>query len=150
MTTQQVERLTQLIEQLAEKLMTAAFCADEIRTTIRNECERTPDEDLRQSGAAATSRRPLLDTSSFSVLWRGKSLKLGHTRPFWILHRLAQCPNRYVTHLDLLNDVWDDEDRQIDTIRSSIRNLKSRLRSGGLHDLAEAIHGHRGHYALRV
>ena len=130
--------------------MTAAICAEEIRSTIRNEFKGRPNEDSGMSGAAATARRPILDPSSFSVLWRGRSLHLGHTRPFWILHRLARSPNRYVTHLDLLNDVWDDEDRQIDTIRSSIRNLKCRLRSGGMHDLADAIHGHRGHYALCV
>jgi DNA-binding response OmpR family regulator len=150
MTTQQAARLDQLISQLAEKLMTAAICADEIRSAIRNEIERTTGDDAVEHGGTTTAQRPLLDPSSFSVIWHGKRLELGHTRPFWLLHRLARCPNQYVTHLDLLHDVWDDEDLRTATIRSVVRHLRRQLCEGGMGDLADAIQGHRGHYVLRV
>ena len=60
-------------------------------------------------GRADPVERPLLDESTLSVIWKGKSLHLGNTLAFRLLERLARCPNQYVTHLDLLRDVWEDE-----------------------------------------
>ena len=151
MTTQQAERLDRLTSQLAEKLMTAVICADEIRSTIRAEIELALNNGSNERHwEAMTSRRPLLDQSTFSVLWRNQRLRLGHTRQFWLLHRLAQCPNQYVTHLDLLHDVWDSEELTTATIRSVVRHLRCQLRGGGMGDLADAIHGHHGHYVLTL
>jgi DNA-binding response OmpR family regulator len=150
MTTQNVARLAHLSSQLAESLMTAVICADEIRVTIRTEIEHLHGGPATEVGETnrATIHRPMLDESTFSVMWQGKSLYLGHTRLFWVLNRLARKPGQFVTHLDLLHDVWDDEELTTATIRSVIRHLRCRLRNGGMEGLAAAIQGHNGHYAL--
>lgn len=146
---QNIERLAHLARQLNETLVTAAYCADELRAvvTIVQQGHRHSNSQLNGKHVAG---RPLLDESTFSVTWQGKSLRLGHTRSFWLLARLARRPNQYVTHLDLLNDVWDDDEMTTATIRSTICQLRKRLRRNGMTSLAEAIHGHHGHYTLCV
>jgi len=49
-----------------------------------------------------------------------------------------------VTHLDLLEDVCDGEDRETTTIRSTVRHLQQKLRAGGMPELAAAIRGRNG------
>jgi DNA-binding response OmpR family regulator len=151
MTTHHVERLSHLTAQLTKTLMTAALCADEIQSTIRAELESDTKNGVpafHSNGAAAN--RPLLDQSTFSVGWRGRRLLLGHTRLFWVLERLARSPNQYITHHDLLNDVWDDDELNTATIRSVVRHLRVRVRQGGMEGLADAICGHNGHYVLKL
>ncbi len=152
MTTDNVNRLAQLTRQLSETLVTAAYCAEEIRTLVHVEPahdqaaqDRTPN-----TSRPSANGRPLLDQSTFSVTWHGKSLRLGHTRSFWLLARLARRPNQYVSHLDLLNEVWDDEELTTATIRSTVCQLRRRLRRCGMRALATAIRGHNGHYILVV
>jgi DNA-binding response OmpR family regulator len=96
------------------------------------------------------AERPLLDESTLSVIWKGKSLHLGNTLEFRLLERLARCPNQYVTHLDLLRDVWEDEFTATATIRSLVRQLRRKLRGAGWADLATAIRGHNGRYVLSL
>ena len=155
MTTQKAQRLAQLTDQLSETLMTAAICAQEIRTELHAELDGrdsfgSRSEDALLWGPQRASQRPLLDKTTLSVTWRGKSLHLGHTRNFWLLDRLSRCPNQYVTHLDLLNDVWDDEELSTATIRSVVRHLRRRLRDGDMGELAAAIRGHNGRYILNL
>ena len=154
MTPQTTRRIAVLTSQLADTLTTAALCTEEIRAAILAELG---DDDVAYAGRAefrlspATSdhqQRPLLDESTMCVVWKGVSLHLGHTVTFRLLSRLARRPNQYVTHLDLLQDVWDGEDREITTIRSSIRHLQGKLRAGGMPELAAAIRGHNGRYIL--
>lgn len=146
-------RLNTLAGQLAEALMTAAICAQEIQAAMRTEVD---EADLGHRPGGCVTRppnpveRPLLDESTLSVIWRGKALHLGNTLAFRLLERLARCPNQYVTHLDLLRDVWEDELTAIATIRSVVRQLRCKLRGGGLTDLATAIRGHNGRYILSV
>ena len=147
-----IQRLVHLTRQLSESLVTAAYCADEIRAVVDVAQQRAPDglSDFVELNATKSPQRPLLDQSTFSVTWQGKSLHLGHTRSFWLLLRLARRPNQYVTHLDLLNDVWDDEELATATIRSTICQLRKRLCRSGMRRLAKAIQGHNGHYMLCV
>lgn len=56
-----------------------------------------------------------------------------------LLARLAGCPNQYLTHVDLLTDVWDADDRETATIPSLVRELRRKLCNGGMTDLASAI-----------
>lgn len=149
MTSQQLERLVYLTSQLAERLMTASICADEIRSTLLAASSNSEALD-RRILEAPSNMRPVLDQSTFSVIWRGKKVEIGHNRSFWILRRLAQSPNQYVTHLDLLHDVWDSDDKTTATIRSAVRHLRGWLKKNGLRDLAEAICGQPGHYILRI
>lgn len=129
--------------------MTASICADEIRTVLSAASDKSEPLSRRLAVAPSTGR-PILDQSTFSVIWRDKKIEIGHNRSFWILHRLAQSPNQYVTHLDLLHDVWDSDDKTTATIRSAVRHLRDWLKQNGLCDLAEAIRGQHGHYILKI
>jgi DNA-binding response OmpR family regulator len=141
------QRLDRLASQLAETLMTAAICAKELRSEVRAEMNK----ELRSVPAGETvNRRPLMSESTLSVLWNGKSLFLGHTVYFRLLERLSRRPNQFITHLDLLRDVWDDELLATATIRSGVRHLRQRLRAGGMGDLAKYILGHNGRYILEI
>lgn len=146
-------RLNVLATQLTQALMTAAICAQEIQAAVRAEID---EADLGHRPAGFASRlpdpveRPLLNETTLSVIWRGKALHLGNTLAFWLLERLARCPNQYVTHLDLLRDVWDDELTATATIRSLVRDLRYKLRGAGWADLADAIRGHNGRYILSL
>ena len=147
-------RLDALTSQISETIMTVALCAQEIRSLVRAELDGDAQARPRPSGAqlVATCRhqRPLLDESTLSVIWKGRTLRLGHTVSFRLLARLARRPNQFVTHLDLLRDVWDDEDVATATIRSVVRHLRRRLREGGMKELAIAIRGHNGRYILEL
>lgn len=146
-------RLNALTSQLTEALMTAAICAREIQAAVRTEID---EADLGHRSDGFVSRppgpveRPLLDESTLSVIWRGEALHLGNTLAFRLLERLARCPNQYVTHLDLLRDVWEDEFMATATIRSLVRQLRRKLRGAGWTDLATAIRGHNGRYVLSL
>lgn len=149
-------RIALLTNQLAETLMTAALCAEEIRAAMLAEFDGDGPglADCHAPVLAplgSNSRhRPLLDESTMCVVWDGKTVHLGHTVAFRLLARLARRPNQYVTHLDLLEDVWDGEDREITTIRSTVRHLQRKLRAGGMPALASAIRGHNGRYMLEL
>jgi hypothetical protein len=147
------QRLNALAGQLAEALMTAAICAQEIQAAARTEIDEA-ELGHRPDGLVPRPpnlvERPLLDESTLSVTWKGKALHLGNTLAFRLLERLARCPNQYVTHLDLLRDVWDDELTAAATIRSLVRQLRRKLRGAGWADLAAAIRGHNGHYVLSL
>lgn len=156
MTPQTGRRVAILTSQLAETLMTAALCAEEIRAAVLAELDDDGGSTclLDRHGLAPAQpddqQRPLLDESTMCVIWRGITLHLGHTLAFRLLRRLARRPNQYVTHLDLLQDVWDGEEREITTIRSTVRNLQGKLRAGGMGELAAAIRGHNGRYILKL
>jgi DNA-binding response OmpR family regulator len=141
-------RLERLTSQLAETLMTAVICAEELRAQVRAEFDgdgmnRVPNLDV-------SKLRPIMSETTLTVSWNGSSLYLGHTLYFRLLERLARRPNQYVTHLDLLRDVWDNDETATSTIRSVVRYLRRRLREGGMGELAHAIRGHNGRYILEV
>jgi DNA-binding response OmpR family regulator len=148
-----VSRIDTLTSQLSESLMTAAICAQEIHAIVRAELDDVHTDvghdiaGLTFSGSRQR-QRPLLDESTLSVIWKGRTLHLGHTLAFRLLARLARRPNQYVTHLDLLHDVWDDEELATATVRSLVRRLRLKLQDGGMSDLAAAIRGHNGRYIL--
>jgi DNA-binding response OmpR family regulator len=158
MTPDKVRRMDALASQLAETLMTAAICAQEIRAVVRTEIDDDghADPGCHAAGLAPNltrhMQRPLLDESTLSVIWKCKTLYLGHTLAFDLLARLARRPNQYVTHMDLLRDVWDDDQllTATATIRSLVRELRRKLRRGGMTDLATAIRGHDGRYILEL
>lgn len=153
MTPDKIQRLDVLAKQLAETLMTAVICTrevgDVVRTHLNSNLDSRPHTVLMVNGSSHRER-PLLDESTLSVFWKGKKLHLGHTRCFWLLARLARRPGQYVTHLDLLRDVWDDEELATATIRSLVRRLRIKLEHGGMGKLATAIEGHNGRYILNL
>ncbi len=151
-----VRRLDALASQLSEALMTAAICAQEIHTVVRTLIDNETHTELGRGANGCAhfkpeKQRPLLDESTLSVIWNEKKLHLGHTLAYRLLARLARRPNQYVTHLDLIRDVWDDDDELATaTIRSLVRELRRKLRRGGMTELADAIRGHNGRYILEL
>ncbi len=147
-------RLHRLSTQLAELLMTAALCAQELQHAIEAELGRDGNGrtcDPAAAGPPGPAGCPLVDRTTLSVTWQGRSIQLGHTRGFRLLECLARRPNRYVTHVDLIRDVWDDnEELSTDTIRSVVSQLRCKLRAHGMDGLATAIAGHCGRYVLKV
>jgi hypothetical protein len=73
---------------------------------------------------------------------------LGYTIEFRLLAHLARRANRYVTHVDLLADIWDDDLADTSLLRAGIQRLKTKLRRGGMADLADAVMGCKGRYIL--
>ena len=98
----------------------------------------------------ATHPQPVLDSSRFTVSFRGRTCCLGNTMAFRFLAKLAERPNRYVSHQSLFEDVWDGN-RSADAVRGVVRSLRQKLRQADLGELADAIDGSEpGHYALRL
>jgi DNA-binding response OmpR family regulator len=96
-------------------------------------------------------RRPVIDDARLTVTFRGRTCYLGHTLPFRLLARLARRPGCYVTHDDLLADVWDGGRRSDRVVRVTVKVLRRKLREAGMGDLAAAIDGSApGRYALRL
>lgn len=152
MTTDPATRLDVLCRQLTEHIMGAALCAKELSTIVREVHDggfsRSAVNGQRRGGGWSTPGRPLLDEATLSVVWNGRVLHLGHTQGFWLLSRLARSANQYVTHLDLIQDIWDDDLTDTTVLRAGVRRLRLKLRRGGMGDLADAIVGHHGRYML--
>jgi DNA-binding response OmpR family regulator len=154
MTTDPDSRLDVLCRQLTENIMGAALCAQEIAALVREKHDDKGRPNVHGNGQRRNEQgvlhRPLLDEPTLSVVWNGSMLHLGHTQGYWLLARLARSANRYVTHLDLLQDVWDDESADTTVLRAGVRRLRVKLRGGGMGDLADAIVGHHGRYMLNL
>lgn len=148
-------RLNALAGQLAEALMTAALCAREIQAAVRTEADEAdlghrPDECVPKPPHPGAHPHPVVDRSRFEVTLAGRTCRLGNTIPFRFLARLAESPGRYVSHEQLIDDVWDGHGSD-DALRSVVKHLRRRLREAGLDDLACAIDGLTpGHFVLRL
>jgi DNA-binding response OmpR family regulator len=125
---EKTQRVADLAEQLSEGLMTPAIYADEIRAVLRSEFDGCNPARWRQSrdGKHRNPRpqRPLVDSSTFSVLWAGKTCPLRRTILFRLAERLARQPNQYIAADQLQIDMWDEGVKSPDTIRSAVRNLQ--------------------------
>ena len=149
---EKTQRLADLAEQLSHALMTAALCADEIRAIVHVELDSHPPIAWERPQNARhrnpPPERPLVDGSTFSVRWAGRTCCLRRTILFRLAQRLARHPNQYVTPDQLLHDVWDGGVKSPETIRSAVRHLRHRLANAGMQDLAAAIQGSGGCYGL--
>ena len=149
---EKAQRLADLADQLSEALMTAAICADEFRAIVQAELGSHTTVGWRRSQDAKhrnlPRQRPLIDKSTFSVCWAGRTCPLRRTILFRLAERLVRQPNQYISADQLLLDVWDGGVKSPDTIRSAIRHLRDRLSCAGMDDLAAAIHGTGGRYGL--
>jgi DNA-binding response OmpR family regulator len=154
MSQEKSNRKAHLANQLVETLMTAAICAEELRTIVRQELDGCgkPRGGRCTGGSPSngrgTNERPIVDHSTLSLSWAGRSCHLGYTILFRLADRLSRRPNQYVTCDQLLSDVWEGGSRSPDTIRSAVRNLRERLSLAGMGDLAAAIRGCGGRYGL--
>lgn len=106
---------------------------------------------LRPTDPSPGPQSVIIDTDRRTVQFRGRICFLGGRLPFRLLARLARRPSTFVSHEDLLDDVWDGAVRSGEAVRSAVKALRQRLRQAGLGDLAAAIDGTLpGHYALRL
>lgn len=98
--------------------------------------------------AEKVTRLPIAEQATFRVIWRGHYCFLGNTLLFRLFTRLLLSPNTYVSHDDLLDEVWKGE-RQGSTIRGIVKRLRDRLRKANMADLANSIDGSvTGHCGL--
>ncbi len=94
--------------------------------------------------------RPTVDRETLSVSWKNHTCFLGNTLLLLFFERLARSPNRYVSHLDLLDEVWGGE-RKASTIRGVAKRLRDRFQEAGMGKLAKAIDGSvTGYYGLKL
>ena len=105
------------------------------------------------SSTASSARRkgwPVANRDTLSVEWEGKSCFLGNTLLFLFFERIARTPNRYVSHQQLLDDVWGGN-RQSTTIRGVVKRLRDKLVEVDMDDLAARIDGsENGYYGLMM
>lgn len=101
-------------------------------------------------GRRVRPRSGMIDNATFTVQWNGKVCHLGYTVPYRLFVRLSEQPNEFVSHQQLLDDVWGGP-RSGSAVRSAVAELRSRLSRAGMEDLAAAIDGtNTGFYGLRL
>jgi len=94
--------------------------------------------------------QPLVDHSVMCVVYRGKQCFLGNTLMLKFMERLIRRANQYVSHDQLLTDVWNAV-REPSTVRSVVKELRAKLRAAGMNGLSDAIDGRvYGHYGLML
>lgn len=122
-----------------------------IARVLRDLADQIESAAVEDSGLAtkpSSTHLVEIDPGTLSVRWDGRECVLGASIGFRLMERLARRPGRYVSHDQLLEDVWRCF-RSTSTVRSAVRDLRRRLADSGMGDLAERIDGtHRGHYAL--
>lgn len=154
MTPELKQRAASLTAQLSETLMTVAILVGEIRAIFESEQDDPfsvhPGLAPRTPQRSTPRQRPLVDNSTLSVCWSGKTCPLRNTILFRLAARLARQPNQYITAGQLLSDVWEGGVKSPDTIRSAVRHLRRRLSKAGMDDLAAAIRGTSGRYGLML
>jgi DNA-binding response OmpR family regulator len=97
-----------------------------------------------------TGKHLFIDHDRLQIAFHGRTCVLGNTLPFKFLVRLARRPNTYITHDELLSDVWEGV-RSESAIRSVVKRLRQTLRRQGLSELAAAIDGTSSRrYCLRL
>lgn len=84
--------------------------------------------------------RPVADRTTLSVLYQGKTCFLGNTLLFRFFEVISRRPNRYISHAQLLDDVWGGI-RSESTIRNVAKRLRDKLVAVDLGEVAVAIDG---------
>jgi DNA-binding response OmpR family regulator len=141
-----------------EALVALASLLGDVRISLRTletQIDRAIDALAVIAGDPGATRAPpdhalVIDEARFTVRWDGRECELGQTLLYRLLRRLNALPVRYVTHEDLLEDVWGAE-RTPSAIRTAVGDLRRRIKAAGMNDLAGAIDGRNpGHYGLRL
>ncbi len=121
-----------------------------------NTLEKIADVDLTETDGVSVhppneaSLRLEFNENLFQVKWNNLYCDFGPILPFRLLAYLAKYPNRYITHSELLSQVWHAM-RSPGALRSVVTDLRVRLCRAGMSDLAKAVDGHQsGHYGLML
>lgn len=140
------DKTQQIQESLRALAATHAATVAQIEVTMKVLLQALELDDA----STESQQRPIADEETFTVAWHGRTCFLGNTLLFWLFHRLARSANRYVPHVDLMDDVWHG-DRETSTIRGVAKRLRDRLAEEGMEDLAAAIDGSvAGYYGLMI
>lgn len=156
MTTDRRESVRLALRTLAESHAATLRLMEETYALLADELALDPLDFLARhipsdSGPPVDGSRPVLDDARLTVAFRGLTCHLGNTLPFRLLARLARRPGCYLTHDDLLADVWDGAIRSDSVVRGTVKVLRQKLRDAGMDELADAIDGSApGRYALRL
>lgn len=138
---QALEHLRELASGLQELALRAEQCISLLET-------RPPVGWARANGDPPGEALSLVDASTFTVNWDGKTCHLGYTVPFRLIAHLASNEGRYVPLQELLDEVWGGP-RTASAVRSAFASLRKQLVDAGMGPLATAIRGHNsGHYGF--
>ena len=110
-----------------------------VQTSIALERVKTELAHCRGIAPRFARSQPTVDTSRFCIVWNGGTCRLGPTNLYRLIERLIRRPNHLFSYAQLLQDVWSDHQRSDDTIRSTICQLRTRLRRSGMKRLARCI-----------
>ncbi len=135
----QMHAIRQALSELAQAQVTAALCVSQLQDLVSVD---HPDATPHIAGM------PRADAGTFSVIWRSRRCHLGHTKCFRLFTRLLRRANQYVPYEQLLRDVWDGDVKSPDTVRSAVRELRSKLVRARMRRLASAIRAQGQHYGL--
>jgi DNA-binding response OmpR family regulator len=124
---------------------------EEIIDDVTANLGRSPESfHLSIAAGNESGGHPIIDRTTFTVHWGGKSCFLGNTLPFKFLERLARRPNQLVPYDQLLDDVWQCC-RSREAMRSVVKVLRQKLGQAGMENLAVAIDGMTPrHYGLML
>lgn len=143
--THSLQQALELLRELASGLHELARLAEQSISLLET---IPPDGRGPSKGQPLREAPPLVDTSTFTVNWDGKTCHLGYTLLFRLMAHLASNEGRYVPHQELLDEVWEGP-RSASTVRSAFANLRNQLVGAGMGVLAAAIRGHNtGHYGF--
>lgn len=96
----------------------------------------------------SSKKNKLVDASSQSVLWKGRTCFLGNNLLFRFFERISRSPNQFISYEVLLEDVWGGR-RENSSIRGVAKRLRDRLALEGMAELSSAIDGsNSGFYRL--
>jgi DNA-binding response OmpR family regulator len=100
-----------------------------------------------RANADANAGKPIVDQTTFCIVWQGKVCPLGNTLPFRFFAKISARPNRYFSHEELLDAVWEGALVTNSAIRGVAKRLRDQLQEADMGALADAIDGqNRGHY----
>jgi hypothetical protein len=139
--TERLEAIRDTLKELAQAQTTAALCLSELEELVATD-----------AGIDASIGQPLprANESKFCVVLGQRTCYLGHTNSFRLFVRLLRRADHYISYDHLLRDVWQSDVKSPETIRSAIRQLKTKLERANMCRLAHAIKGQGRHYGLML
>ncbi len=89
---------------------------------------------LTKSKATTGTNDLIIDRSTFTVSYKGRSCFLGYTKPFQLIERLNKA-RRYFSLGELIQDVWPDNVIQGETVQRHVSILRKKLKKAGIEDI---------------
>lgn len=118
--------------------------------TVRPVSNTSPAETTETADKEGPASKPVVDHETFSVKYMGVECELRNTKEFALFERLNRRPGQYFSLDVLIQDVWDDELTQKNTVQRTFSNLRRKLREAGMQGIELDGKTNRGHYALKL